>query len=574
MRGTLPAALLLAGAVSILAGGARAQSSSCVTCHEGLEGPRGAKLVEGFSAGVHAAAGLSCHDCHGGNPDPSVAGDARAAKSGDFAANPYHGVPTRQEIPAFCGHCHSHPEYMKRYRRDLRTDQEQEYRTSRHGIALERGDPNVATCVDCHGVHGIQKTDEPDSPVHPTRVADTCGRCHSDATRMAGYETDAGDPLPVGQAELWRQSVHADALLRGGDYAAPTCNDCHGDHGATPPGIGSLVFVCGRCHAREASLFRQSGKKVGFENHEKMFLPSAGPLGCALCHPAPQPQAKVEMRHFAECETCHGNHLIVRPGLASLAPLPPFPCLFCHLERDPVDGEPPEPLAIREHYRKERDRLLQEAPDLSGEELFDWLLDRAVELPAHMLSAEGQSPVLKPAFAKLLERFRIRGTTYTYEDPATGETAEGRVVRCTDCHPVVAGEGKPGTGARVASGQIQWISELTSLVGRTERALLYARRRGVEVQDAATELDAAIDSLIAQHALLHEFRIDPDSDFAKKHAEGIEHARLASDGARVALEELEGRRRGLALSLVAIVLVLIGLALKIRSRPIGGSPSE
>ena len=42
---------------------------------------------------------------------------------------------------------------------------------------------------------------------------------------------------------------------KGNDLSAPTCNDCHGNHGAAPPGVGSIVNVCGTCHAVFAEKF-------------------------------------------------------------------------------------------------------------------------------------------------------------------------------------------------------------------------------------------------------------------------------------------------------------------------------
>ena len=74
---------------------------------------------------------------------------------------PYRGEWTAQDIPAACGRCHSDPEYMRRFRPDLRVDQETEYRTSHHGRSLAAGDKRVATCVSCHGVHDIKSSQRP-----------------------------------------------------------------------------------------------------------------------------------------------------------------------------------------------------------------------------------------------------------------------------------------------------------------------------------------------------------------------------------------------------------------------------
>src|SRR5688572_12273090 len=45
--------------------------------------------------------------------------------------------------------------------------------------------------------------------------------------------------IPTDQAEKFKGSVHGEALLKNRDMAAPTCNDCHGNHGAAPPGATS-----------------------------------------------------------------------------------------------------------------------------------------------------------------------------------------------------------------------------------------------------------------------------------------------------------------------------------------------
>ncbi len=308
-----------------------ALATACVTCHSNPDvfDEATIAIVRAMQKDVHAAAGLSCQDCHGGNPDPKLADDPDAAMSKQ-APTPFRGAPSRAEIPDFCGRCHSDPVFMKRYHPDPRVDQEREYWTSRHGAALRQGDTKVATCVDCHGAHGILAPGDNASPVYPTHVAETCAKCHADPKHMAGYELDDGSPLPTDQYESWRRSVHAAAMFDKGDLSAPTCNDCHGNHGATPPGLGSLSFVCGQCHGREAELFRQSAKSRDFEAHNEL-LADAGPEACASCHSAPEPPATLEgVRSFTECTTCHGNHAVVAPRVTMLSLLPDVPCALCH----------------------------------------------------------------------------------------------------------------------------------------------------------------------------------------------------------------------------------------------------
>src|SRR5262249_28409175 len=60
------------------------------------------------------------------------------------------------------------------------------------------------------------------------------------------------------------------------DLGAPACNDCHGNHGAAPPGVLAVTHVCGRCHATQAELFEGSSHAANFR--------AAGVPPCTTCH--------------------------------------------------------------------------------------------------------------------------------------------------------------------------------------------------------------------------------------------------------------------------------------------------
>ncbi len=546
--------------------------SACVACHgdaELFDAESIAAIVGGYADDVHAEVGLSCHDCHGGNPDPSLAEDMEASMSEAHAPNPYRGVPERIEVPGFCGRCHSDPDVMKRYRPAARVDQEREYWTSHHGRAMRAGNERAATCTDCHGVHGILRANDAASSVYPTQVAPTCNTCHGNADTMRGATKPNGQPVSLDAFARWQQSVHAQAMHEKGDLSAPTCNDCHGNHGATPPGLDSVAFVCGQCHGREATLFRGSEKHAGLLRHNE-YLEDAGADGCKACHDASEPAYHVEnVDSFSECSTCHGNHSINRPTVALLGPLPATPCAFCHepLARDLI----PEPASSQENYSQVLADLFQrpEAQALEGEELFDWLVDRALELPQHSLleSAVDGAPPLRPEFKRLFEKFRIGKIHYTFTDPTTGQLVRDRVTRCTDCHAAEPAVAENAVGLKVATAHLEAMQELTATTARAERMLLRARRGGVEVRDVLLDIDQAIDAQIELEVLVHEFSSAPETKFDEKHRAGVEFARSALAGAQHALEELQTRRRGLGLSLVFVVLVLIGLALVIRRTP-------
>jgi hypothetical protein len=132
--------------------------------------------------------------------------------------------------------------------------------------------------------------------VHPLHVAETCGRCHADAKYMAGYK------IPTDQMEKYRTSVHWAAMTAKGDLSAPTCNSCHGNHGAVPPGIGWVGNVCGQCHTVQAELFKTSV-------HAKAFT-DLGTPGCATCHENhaihPPGDFMLGLGDKAVCANCHG----------------------------------------------------------------------------------------------------------------------------------------------------------------------------------------------------------------------------------------------------------------------------
>jgi hypothetical protein len=566
----LASIVLHATLVVSLAGATRAAETSCTKCHSDADFFDEDELatVSVWAGSVHAAVGVSCHDCHGGNPDLEVAEDAEAAMDAEFAPRPFQGTPDRRDIPSFCGRCHSDPEYMKRFTPDPRIDQEQEYWTSYHGKALVRGDQRVATCVDCHGVHDISRADDPRSSVYPVRVAETCGRCHSDARRMEGTRLSDGSAIPVDQVARWRDSVHGVALMKKGDLAAPTCNDCHGNHGAAPPGVGSVTFVCGRCHGREAELLRASPKHAGLQTHLEL-LADAGAAGCASCHEPPDPAALLPAAtKLGQCTACHGNHSVHRPTTALFASLPATPCALCHGD-DAGSSAIPEPERTAAAFRRTRDALLTEATQLGleGDARYDWLVDRALSLPNHTRVLEeggAEQIVARPEFLRLFEKFRVGRTHFALVDPARGETRAERVRRCSDCHaekPTLASE---AAGLKVAAEMVGRMQRLETSIARAERMLLSAKRGGVAVGEAEAALDAAVDSHIELQVLVHSFSVAADGPFVRTHDQAAKHAEAALAAGREALRELRIRRQGLAFSLVAIALVLVGLGWAIR----------
>lgn len=244
-----------------------------------------------FGADIHRARGFSCAECHGGDP---TAGEKAAAHD---RVRGYRGAPAGKEVIAVCARCHQDPTFMRRFNPAPRVDQAIEYATSLHGQRLAAGDTKVATCTSCHGAHGVRSAKDAKSPVYPLNVAATCARCHADAAHMAGYKSPSGGPLSTAQFADYQKGVHFEALTKKQDLSAPTCNDCHGNHGAVPPGVGAVAHVCGTCHTVFAERFDQSPHSAVFER------------GCVECHENHAIQkpsdAMLGTGKGALCGTCH-----------------------------------------------------------------------------------------------------------------------------------------------------------------------------------------------------------------------------------------------------------------------------
>jgi quinol-cytochrome oxidoreductase complex cytochrome b subunit len=293
--------------------------NQCLDCHGNSDVWEGDQLrlyvtAKDMAGDIHWQKSLRCVDCHGGNPDTDKVNEAHAEEDGFRrlrSAPDTAKSPEPVKVVELCGGCHAKIDYMKNYSPMVRTDQLAEYWTSGHGKRLKAtGDAKVAICVSCHdkphgngqdkSKHGVHVIADLDSPVYPKQLAKTCAKCHADEKLMAGYQYHAR-PIGHDQYALWRQSVHAQALLEKDDLSAATCNDCHGNHGAVPPNVASVANACGNCHGKIAGLFAATRMKHAFE---EVLLP-----GCATCHTNHfiRPPT-IEMLHTERGEVCVQCH--------------------------------------------------------------------------------------------------------------------------------------------------------------------------------------------------------------------------------------------------------------------------
>jgi hypothetical protein len=301
--------------------------NTCADCHEALK-PLQADIVTNWQASVHAAEGVTCADCHGGDPTSDQITVAMSE------ANGFVGAPGRTETVGLCGSCHADTERMRKY--GIPTDQYAKYWTSVHGQRLATSrDDRVAICTDCHGSHDVKKASDPTARVSPLNVPTLCASCHADAARMQPYG------IPTDQFAIYSQSVHGVALLDNKDVRAPSCASCHGSHDAKPPQATEVVEVCGKCHTATQALYEQSRHSelgtaapkcwtchgthdVSQPGQQLFFHPTTPDYQCNTCHDLQTKQLRLELDRFKSeadrrCDTCHHPNSLIYAQVQGIA---------------------------------------------------------------------------------------------------------------------------------------------------------------------------------------------------------------------------------------------------------------
>ncbi len=371
-----------------------AKVDQCMTCHR----DGGTPQAVAYTKDIHYLNGVTCADCHGGDPTqedqdqgmskargyrgkfkksdiPVICGRChgpgestfkqhfRLTNVADSLAASVHGEALRNSekgpqcvschgvhnivrvgdpaspvstgrIAKTCATCHGDATYMREFNPSLPVDQYDKYMTSVHGQRNAKGDPKPATCVSCHSNHFVLHVKDPRSPVYKTHVPATCAGCHSNPTYMAQYH------IPTDQFAKYKTSRHGIALLQKSDLNAPACNSCHGNHGAVPPGAANVVAVCANCHQANGDLYQKSP-------HKDAFLKA----------------------NLAGCVVCHGNHGIQSPTDELVGFTAPSPCAKCH-KQDGTDKAAPAIV----HMRALLDSLR------NGQALADKQLEKAEQL--------------------------------------------------------------------------------------------------------------------------------------------------------------------------------------------------
>jgi len=176
---------------------------------------------------------------------------------------------TKLSLSEKCGTCHEY-EYRQ-------------HKKSVHGVPLQQGNTDPATCTDCHSAtsdpHNVVRVLDPASSTYPKNVADTCAKCHNNPELMDKYG------IVEKVYASYMRSFHGKAIKLAPKNSAiqqldtATCVNCHGAHNITAvndpkapvAGKDNLLNTCRSCH-------RDAGPEFvkGFVGHKAVnsdFLP-------------------------------------------------------------------------------------------------------------------------------------------------------------------------------------------------------------------------------------------------------------------------------------------------------------
>jgi predicted CXXCH cytochrome family protein len=222
---------------------------SCVQCHSNIKGYPHPAVTFTDRRDVTLKLNQLCQQCHADNyakAQDSVHAQALAAGNRNAAVctdcHTAHEVQPpdqpRTRIPQTCAQCHN-----AIY---------QQYAESVHGAALTTGNPDVPTCIDCHGVHNIGN---PTTAAFRLKSPQLCAKCHTDNAIMSKYGIST-DVLNTYVADFHGTTVELFAKQSpDAPTNKPVCYDCHGIHdikAITDPNAtvfkDNLLRTCQQCH--------------------------------------------------------------------------------------------------------------------------------------------------------------------------------------------------------------------------------------------------------------------------------------------------------------------------------------
>ena len=232
------------------------QGYACVQCHVDIREYPHRPLDAQTRRDVSLLYYQNCARCHHDKYDATLdsvhqqaldEGNEEAALCVD--CHGYHEVTDPKEpltrSPQTCERCHS-----------LIYD---EYAESVHGSALiGEGNPDVPTCIDCHGVHNVAGPSDPNFHLFSPQL---CAQCHADEELMGEYGIST-NVFNSYLADFHGTTVIFEQQFEGQETNKPVCIDCHGVHNMQKVDDAeskvirqNLITTCQRCHPDATSNF-------------------------------------------------------------------------------------------------------------------------------------------------------------------------------------------------------------------------------------------------------------------------------------------------------------------------------
>lgn len=383
-------------------------------------------------------------------------------------------------------------------------------------------------------------------------VPNSCVDCHS--------ALDA--PLKV-TPEQFAQDIHSQKGL--------TCASCHGgdpnlmDDAAMSPKAGfrkikraDIPALCGRCHS-DGAYMRQYNPKLRTDQLSQYQTSVHGKL-----------LAKGDTK-VAVCIDCHSVHDL-RPASDTRSTVHPLnipqTCGHCHADAAYMKDHkiPTDQLGNYKqsvHYEALTVRGDLSAPNCTtchgnhgaappGVETVQNVCATCHVFQSQLFDASPHKEAFKKAGLPGCIQCHSNHKIVHTSDEMIGT---GKQAFCTDCHM----EGEP---AYKAAGAIHdQLARLDATLKNAGTLIATAESSGMEVSEARSDQEQARDALTKARVTVHSLsvaHVNQDVDAGLKIADKVQKA------GESALVERDYRRKGLGLSLIAILIMMIGLAMYIR----------
>ncbi len=385
--------------------------------------------------------------------------------------------------------------------------------------------PAASTCVDCHSALDapLKVTGEQfEQDIHAQKGLN-CASCHG------------GDPTSADENAMSAKAGFKGKVTR--DKIPELCAKCHSDGAYMRQYNPSL-------RTDQLAQYKTSvhGKRL-FENHDSKVAVCTDCHGVHGLRPASDPRSKVHPLNVANtcarchsnseymkgynlpteqfagyagsvhaeamtvrgdlsaptCTTCHGNHGAAPPGVASVENV----CSSCHVFQAQLFDGSPHKVAFAQ-----------------------------AKMPG-CVTCHSNHRILHPT------------------DAMVGKAPEAT---CSRCHT----EGD--NGLKAATAMREHLTKLQTAIGEADELISRAERSGMEVSQPELELDQARDNLTKARVSVHAFQVKAVEQDVEA---GMKIAEKDRQAGKKALAERDYRRIGLAMSLMAIVMALVGLKLYI-----------